>query len=54
MRKDDASLLVLCSAIGQIMPLELFHAMLGAMFVGVWIIVGQIMATERFRHETDP
>jgi hypothetical protein len=36
------------------MSLEWFHAILGGMFVGVWLIVGQIMATERFRHGTDP
>ena len=29
------------------MSLEWFHAMLGAVFVGVWIIVGQIVATDR-------
>lgn len=54
LRKDDASHLVLCSAIGQNMTLEWFNALLGAMFVGVWLLVGQIIATERLRHETDP
>lgn len=29
------------------MSLELFHAMLGAFFVGVWIMVGQIVAMDR-------
>lgn len=29
------------------MSLEWFHAVLGAFFVGVWIIVGQIVATDR-------
>jgi hypothetical protein len=29
------------------MSLEWFHAMLGAVFVGVWIIVGQIVATDK-------
>ena len=29
------------------MTLEWFHAVLGAFFVGVWIIVGQIVATDR-------
>ncbi len=29
------------------MSLEWFHAMLGAFFVGVWIIVGQIIATDK-------
>ncbi len=36
------------------MSLEWFNAMLGAIFVGVWVIVGQIVATERLRHGTDP
>lgn len=29
------------------LSLEWFHAMLGAVFVGVWIMVGQIVATDR-------
>lgn len=32
------------------MSLEWFHAMLGAVFVGVWIIVGQIVATDKHIH----
>lgn len=29
------------------MSLEWFHAVLGAFFVGVWIMVGQIIATDK-------
>jgi hypothetical protein len=29
------------------MSLEWFHAVLGAFFVGVWLIVGQIVAADR-------
>ncbi len=29
------------------LSLEWFHAMLGAVFVGVWIMVGQIVAMDR-------
>jgi hypothetical protein len=29
------------------MSLEWFHATLGAVFVGVWILVGQIVATDK-------
>lgn len=36
------------------MPLEWFHALLGAIFIGVWLMVGQIVASERMRHGTDP
>ena len=35
------------SAIGKAMTLEWFHAVLGAIFIGVWIIVGQIVAADR-------
>ena len=31
------------------MTLELFHTVLGAFFIGVWVIVGQIVATDRSR-----
>lgn len=31
----------------KMMSLEWFQAMLGAVFVGVWLIVGQIVATDR-------
>jgi hypothetical protein len=31
----------------QLMSLEWFHAMLGAFFVGVWIIVGQIITNDK-------
>jgi hypothetical protein len=29
------------------MSLEWFHAMIGAVFVGVWIMVGQIVAADK-------
>ena len=29
------------------MSLEWFHAVLGVLFVGIWLIVGQIVATDR-------
>ena len=45
LRKDDASRI--SRAIGRDMSLEWFHAMLGAFFIGVWIMVGQIVATDK-------
>jgi len=35
------------SAQALVMSLEWFHAMLGGFFVCVWIIVGQIVATDK-------
>lgn len=37
---------------GFIMTLEWFHGVLGIFFLAIWLIVGQILATER-RHVED-
>jgi len=32
---------------GSLMTLDWFHLVLGMFFVAIWLIVGQILATER-------
>lgn len=47
LRKDAAPAQGSCSAIGFPMSLDWYHAILAAFFIGVWLIVGQIVATDR-------
>ncbi len=45
LRKDDAISILLVDLVR--MSVEWFHAVLGVFFVAIWLIVGQIVATDK-------